>query len=91
MVAFMKAPASASRMARTDQAAFGKDLRCIQPIQSWWCLQEASTTYLQDILGYEEQPLVSTDYVNDKRSSIVDAASTQVSHSKRDFHLMFDA
>ncbi|KAK9834464.1 hypothetical protein WJX74_002256 [Apatococcus lobatus] len=41
-------------------------------------LQEASTTYLQDILGYEEQPLVSTDYVNDKRSSIVDAASTQV-------------
>lgn len=30
MIAFMKAPASASRVARTDQAAFGKDLRCIQ-------------------------------------------------------------
>lgn len=41
-------------------------------------LKEASTTYLSDILGFEEQPLVSTDYVNDRRSSIVDAACTQV-------------
>lgn len=30
------------------------------------------------ILGFETQPLVSTDYVNDVRSSIVDAASTMV-------------
>jgi len=30
------------------------------------------------VLGYEERPLVSTDYVNDSRSSIVDAQSTQV-------------
>jgi len=30
------------------------------------------------ILGYEEQQLVSTDYVNDVRSTIVDAASTMV-------------
>lgn len=41
-------------------------------------LREASETYLQGILGFEERPLVSTDYVNDARSSIVDAACTQV-------------
>lgn len=42
------------------------------------CMQEASETYLSGILGFEERPLVSTDYVNDARSSIVDAACTQV-------------
>lgn len=33
---------------------------------------------LKGILGYEERPLVSVDYVNDPRSSIVDAPSTMV-------------
>ncbi|EEX10347.1 glyceraldehyde-3-phosphate dehydrogenase, type I [Ruegeria lacuscaerulensis ITI-1157] len=33
---------------------------------------------LAGILGYEERPLVSTDYTNDTRSSIVDAPSTMV-------------
>jgi len=33
---------------------------------------------LKGILGYETRPLVSADYVNDPRSSIVDAASTMV-------------
>lgn len=33
---------------------------------------------LRGILGYEERPLVSTDYTNDERSSIVDAPSTMV-------------
>ncbi len=33
---------------------------------------------LAGILGYEERPLVSADYVNDTRSSIVDAPSTMV-------------
>lgn len=33
---------------------------------------------LNGILGYETRPLVSTDYVNDPRSSIVDAPSTMV-------------
>ena len=33
---------------------------------------------LQGILGYEERPLVSTDYTNDERSSIIDALSTMV-------------
>ena len=33
---------------------------------------------LKGILGYETRPLVSTDYVNDPRSSIIDAGSTMV-------------
>lgn len=33
---------------------------------------------LKGILGYEERPLVSADYTNDERSSIVDAPSTMV-------------
>ena len=38
----------------------------------------AATDVHGDVLGFEERPLVSTDYVNDPRSSIVDAASTMV-------------
>lgn len=38
----------------------------------------ASEGSLQGVLGYEERPLVSTDYTNDERSSIVDALSTMV-------------
>ena len=30
-------------------------------------LQDAASTYLEGILGFEQQPLVSTDYVNDRR------------------------
>ncbi|MCW8904117.1 ArsJ-associated glyceraldehyde-3-phosphate dehydrogenase [Sedimenticola sp.] len=33
---------------------------------------------LKGILGYEERPLVSVDYLNDPRSSILDAPSTMV-------------
>ncbi|MDM9385539.1 ArsJ-associated glyceraldehyde-3-phosphate dehydrogenase [Chlorogloeopsis sp. ULAP01] len=38
----------------------------------------AAQTSLQGILGYEELPLVSVDYKDDPRSSIVDALSTMV-------------
>lgn len=38
----------------------------------------AANNELKGILGYEERPLVSVDYVNDARSSIVDALSTMV-------------
>ena len=38
----------------------------------------ASEGPLKGILGYEERPLVSADYTNDERSSIVDAPSTMV-------------
>ncbi len=40
--------------------------------------REAAQSELAGILGYEERPLVSVDYVNDPRSSIVDALSTMV-------------
>ncbi len=41
-------------------------------------LKEAAEGALHGILGYEERPLVSVDYNNDVRSSIVDALSTMV-------------
>ena len=41
-------------------------------------LRDASETTLKGILGYEERPLVSVDFVNDPRSSIIDALSTMV-------------
>ena len=41
-------------------------------------LKSASNGPLQGILGYEDRPLVSADYVNDPRSTIVDAPSTMV-------------
>jgi glyceraldehyde 3-phosphate dehydrogenase len=41
-------------------------------------LKEASETYLKGILGYEERPLVSVDYKDDIRSSIIDGLSTMV-------------
>jgi len=40
--------------------------------------KEASEGELKGILGYEERPLVSCDYTNDPRSSIIDALSTMV-------------
>ena len=39
---------------------------------------EAASGELKGILGYEERPLVSVDYKDDPRSSIVDALSTMV-------------
>jgi len=41
-------------------------------------LKAASEGDLKDILGYETRPLVSADYTNDTRSSIIDAPSTLV-------------
>jgi glyceraldehyde 3-phosphate dehydrogenase len=40
--------------------------------------REAAAMNLKGILGYEERPLVSIDFLNDPRSSIVDALSTMV-------------
>ena len=40
--------------------------------------KEASEGALKGILGYETRPLVSADYTNDPRSSIIDAPSTMV-------------
>ena len=41
-------------------------------------LHTAAAGPLAGILGFEQRPLVSVDYVNDPRSSIVDALSTMV-------------
>ncbi len=41
-------------------------------------LKTASEGELKGILGYEEKPLVSADYTNDRRSGIIDAQSTMV-------------
>lgn len=41
-------------------------------------LQEASETYLKDILGFETRPLVSVDYEGETCSSVIDAPSTMV-------------
>ncbi|PVV07090.1 MAG: glyceraldehyde-3-phosphate dehydrogenase [gamma proteobacterium symbiont of Ctena orbiculata] len=40
--------------------------------------KDAAEGELRGILGYEERPLVSVDYVNEARSSVVDALSTMV-------------
>jgi glyceraldehyde 3-phosphate dehydrogenase len=40
--------------------------------------EAAAAGALKGILGYETRPLVSTDFTNDPRSSIVDAPSTMV-------------
>ncbi|MBW4551022.1 MAG: ArsJ-associated glyceraldehyde-3-phosphate dehydrogenase [Aphanocapsa sp. GSE-SYN-MK-11-07L] len=40
--------------------------------------QASEQAPLKGILGYEERPLVSIDYLNDPRSAIVDALSTMV-------------
>jgi len=53
-------------------------------------LQDAASTYLDGILGFEQQPLVSTDYINDRRSSIIDALSTQVQLEKLDYQGEFN-
>ena len=41
-------------------------------------LKTASEQSLKGILGFETRPLVSSDFIGDTRSSIVDAAQTQV-------------
>ena len=41
-------------------------------------LEEAAAASLSGILGFEHRPLVSSDYVNDTRSGVVDGPSTTV-------------
>jgi glyceraldehyde 3-phosphate dehydrogenase len=41
-------------------------------------LKKAAEGELAGILGYEGRPLVSVDFLNDPRSSIIDALSTMV-------------
>ena len=43
-------------------------------------LKAAATGPLQQVLGYEQRPLVSVDFKDDPRSAIVDAPSTMVTN-----------
>jgi glyceraldehyde 3-phosphate dehydrogenase len=52
--------------------------RPVSPEEINALLKDAADGELAGILGYEERPLVSVDYLNDPRSSIVDALSTMV-------------
>jgi glyceraldehyde-3-phosphate dehydrogenase (arsenate-transferring) len=46
---------------------------------------------LKGILGFEQRPLVSVDYVNDPRSSIIDALSTMViNHTQVKIYAWYD-
>lgn len=45
--------------------------------------QAAAEGPLKGILGYEDRPLVSTDFLNDPRSAIVDAPSTMVVNKRQ--------
>ncbi len=49
---------------------------CVQEINGF--LQDAANGSLKGILGFESKPLVSADFVNDTRSSIIDGPSTMV-------------
>jgi glyceraldehyde 3-phosphate dehydrogenase len=58
---------------------------CVFEVERETTLEEVNALFkaasegpLKGILGYEERPLVSADYTNDTRSSIVDAPSTMV-------------
>lgn len=39
-------------------------------------MKQASETYLKGILGYTDEPLVSTDFIHDQRSSVYDSGAT---------------
>ena len=45
-------------------------------------LAKASNTYLKNILGVTDQPLVSSDFNHDKRSSVIDTLLTKVIDKK---------
>lgn len=49
---------------------------CVEEVNR--LLKDAAAGELAGILGYEERPLVSTDYKTDPRSSVIDAPSTMV-------------
>ena len=49
---------------------------CVKEVNALFT--ESATSDLKGILGYEERPLVSCEFLNDPRSSIVDGPSTMV-------------
>lgn len=59
-----------------DLVAVTKNPVSIESVNA--ALKEASENELKGIMGYSEEPLVSTDYIGDERSSIIDSLSTDV-------------
>lgn len=57
-------------VAELEQAATTKDLHK--------AFKDAEAGHMKGILGFSEEPLVSSDYVGDPRSSVIDAQFTQV-------------
>ncbi|WP_445946869.1 ArsJ-associated glyceraldehyde-3-phosphate dehydrogenase [Shewanella sp.] len=54
-------------------------------------LKQAAQGELNNIMGYEERPLVSIDYKTDPRSSIIDALSTMVvNHTQVKLYVWYD-
>jgi glyceraldehyde 3-phosphate dehydrogenase len=51
-------------------------LTTVEELNSYF--EKASKGSLKNVLGFESRPLVSSDYVNDPRSSIIDGPSTMV-------------
>lgn len=56
--------------------------RDVTPAEVNDLLRDAARGELAGILGFEDRPLVSADYVNDPRSGIVDGASTMVTDGR---------
>ena len=50
-------------------------------------MKKASETYLKGYLGYTNEELVSTDFINDSRSSIYDSLATIQSNLKSEKRL----
>jgi glyceraldehyde 3-phosphate dehydrogenase (phosphorylating) len=53
---------------KTEKATSLKDINA--------ALKRASETYMEGILGYTDDEVVSTDFIHDDRSSIYDAGSS---------------
>ena len=51
---------------------------CVRQTQEVNAILQAASARIPHVLGFEERTLVSTDFINDPRSGIVDAASTMV-------------
>lgn len=60
----------------TDCVFTVKEDVTVEQVNGWF--KEAAEGSLQGVLGYEDRPLVSADYVDDPRSGIVDGPETKV-------------
>ncbi len=57
-------------------------MRRVESAEKNAAMKAAAEGELKGVLGYEEGPLVSSDYNHDPRSGIVDASQTRVAGGK---------